>query len=178
MSERLDNFCEKQTVCKQSIWDWFRKFWHIVSNFAVKCCCNNKIMQVREEERVTAEDTSLCERREVDECGMGSHYGRELIITKEELIQACKVVDCGVLGKFKEGGGFDGGEWIHFKKDIAECIQNVYHKAFVLSRGHHFESEPVLADLRCLLIGELAELLVAQLGSEKRDIVGENSVLG
>jgi hypothetical protein len=82
------------------------------------------------------------------------------------------------LGKFKEGGGFDGGEWIHFKKDIAECIQNVYHTAFVLSRGHHFDSEPVLADLRCLLIGELAELLVAQLGSEKRDIVGENSVLG
>ena len=26
MSERLDNFCKKQTVCKQSIWDWFRKF--------------------------------------------------------------------------------------------------------------------------------------------------------
>jgi hypothetical protein len=25
MSERLDNFCKKQTVCKQSIWYWFRK---------------------------------------------------------------------------------------------------------------------------------------------------------
>jgi hypothetical protein len=48
----------------------------------------------------------------------------------------------------------------------------------VLSRGYHFENEPVLADLRCLLIGELAELRVAQLGSKKRDIVGENSVLG
>jgi hypothetical protein len=48
----------------------------------------------------------------------------------------------------------------------------------VLSWGHRFESKPVLADLRCLLIGQLAELRVAQLGSEKRDIVGENSVLG
>ena len=99
-------------------------------------------------------------------------------LPKEELIQACKVVDCGVLGKFKEGGGFDGGEWIHFKKDIAECNQNVYHTAFVLYWGHRFESKPVLADLRCLLIGQLAELRVAELGSEKRDIVGENSVLG
>jgi hypothetical protein len=134
-------------------------------------------MPAREEEKGKTEDTRLCERREVDECGMGSHYGRELILTEEELIQACKVVDCEVLDKFKEGDGFDGTEWIRFKKDIAECIQNVYHMAFALSRGHHFEGEPVLADLRRLLVGQLAELRVIQHGSEKRDSVGENSVL-
>jgi len=72
----------------------------------------------------------------VDECGMGSHYKRELIITEEELIQACKVVDCEVLDKFKEGGGFGSGEWIRFKKDIAECFQNVLsHGICALSRS-------------------------------------------
>jgi hypothetical protein len=63
MSGRLDDFCKNQTECKQSVWDWFQQFRHFVSNFAVQCCCDNKIMPAQEEEKVKTEDTSLCERQ-------------------------------------------------------------------------------------------------------------------
>ncbi len=63
------------------------------------------------------------------------------------------------------------------RKILQSAFKMSYHMAFALSQGHHFEGEPVLADLRRLLVGQLAELRVAQRGSKKRDSVGENSVL-
>ena len=96
----------------------------------------------------------------VDECGAGVLSRAEFEITDKEVDDERELVDRERLEELEDDDRLD--DWISIKEEVVQAVQSAYHVSFRLLQGGHFEDEPVLGQLRRLLIEQMAELKVAQ----------------